>query len=228
MRSIGEILRDAEAGDLRAVFAADREPYDFVGTTNRLFDLLDERQLDYVLVGGLAMLHFVEGRNTRDIDLIVSPDFLGRVPEVAVSSEDGDFGRGDFSGIQLDLLKTSNAVFDLVRERFTSVIWAGNRELKSATAEGLFILKAYALPSLYRQGEFQRANIYEDDIRELLRAGAIDESSLLKELEPYVLATDIAAVAEVVAEARKRIEASAETQARLNAHPDGQGPEPKD
>ena len=36
----------------------------------QLFDLLDERDINYVLVGGIAMLAYVKGRNTQDIDLI--------------------------------------------------------------------------------------------------------------------------------------------------------------
>ena len=40
----------------------------------RLFDLLDERGVNYVLVGSIAMLAYVDGRNTQEIDLIVDPD----------------------------------------------------------------------------------------------------------------------------------------------------------
>src|SRR5277367_5217342 len=41
-----------------------------------LFHLLDERKLLYLLVGGMAMLIYVEGRNTKDIDLIISVESL--------------------------------------------------------------------------------------------------------------------------------------------------------
>ena len=37
-----------------------------------LFTLLWERQTPYLLVGGIAMLRYVEGRNTADIDLLMS------------------------------------------------------------------------------------------------------------------------------------------------------------
>jgi len=37
-----------------------------------LLALLDEREIEYVLVGGVALLNYVEGRNTQDIDLIVA------------------------------------------------------------------------------------------------------------------------------------------------------------
>ena len=48
----------------------------------RLFDLLEERQIEYVLVGGIAMLVYVEGRNTQDIDLIVARKDLEKLPEI--------------------------------------------------------------------------------------------------------------------------------------------------
>ncbi len=141
-RSIGEILRDAEAGRLENVFAEQREPYDLIGSAERLFDLLDERNIEYVLVGGMAMLQYVDGRNTRDVDLIVDPTILAIVPELIVSSEDRDFARADFAGVQLDLLKTSNAIFDLVRSGFTTQVAFGKRAIECATPQGLVILEA--------------------------------------------------------------------------------------
>lgn len=47
---------------------------------SRLFTLLDQRQVDYVLVGGIALLSYVEGRNTDDIDLIVAVSALAKLP----------------------------------------------------------------------------------------------------------------------------------------------------
>ena len=49
---------------------------------DRLFDLLEQRKVDYLLVGGIALLQYVDGRNTEDIDLIVAVSALERLPEV--------------------------------------------------------------------------------------------------------------------------------------------------
>jgi hypothetical protein len=69
---IARVLRDAEFGRLQW-FGEEPEPYDrLYAATARLFDLLAERQVDFVLVGGLAMLQYVTGRNTSDIDLIIA------------------------------------------------------------------------------------------------------------------------------------------------------------
>jgi len=38
----------------------------------QLFALLKERKIDYLLVGGIALLQYIEGRNTEDIDLIMA------------------------------------------------------------------------------------------------------------------------------------------------------------
>ena len=49
-----------------------------------LFQLLAERRVDYVLVGGLAMLTYVKGRNTKDVDLLMSVAALGKLPELKI------------------------------------------------------------------------------------------------------------------------------------------------
>lgn len=209
-RSIGEILRDAEAGRLENVFADEREPYDLVGSAERLFDLLDERGVAYVLVGGMAMLQYVDGRNTRDVDLIVEPETTQLISELVVTSEDKDFARADFSGVQLDLLKTSNSIFNLVRNEYAMNVTFGARTIECATPEGLVLLKLYAIPSLYRQGAIARADIYEGDILALFRAYPIDEASLIATLQEEMLATDIAAIREIVRDVRNRIARSTE------------------
>lgn len=218
-RSIGEILRDADAGRLENILREDREPYDLIGSADRLFDLLTSRDIPFIVVGGIAMLQYVDGRNTRDVDLIVAPDAAELVPEFVVTSEDGDFVRADFDGVQLDLLKTSNPVFELVKTRFARQCRFGDREVSCATPEGLFLLKCYALPSLYRQGEFARADIYEGDLLALLRSFSIDVQTTLALLSPHVLATDVAAIRDIVSEIQEWLAKSAERGARFRSSP---------
>lgn len=204
-RSIGEILRDAEAGRLENILADEREPYDLIGSAERLFELLESRGVLFVVVGGIAMLQYVEGRNTRDVDLIVGPQIASQVPELTLLSEDGDFARASFHGVQLDLLKTSNPVFALVRTRYASDREYSNRHVQCATPQGLFLLKSYALPSLYRQGDFARVDLYEGDLLALLRRYPIDEDEILKELGPHMLETDIKTIRDIVREIRERL-----------------------
>jgi hypothetical protein len=66
-------------------------------------------------------------------------------------------------------------------------------------------LKLYALPSLYRQGNFARVGIYENDIATLLHYYQSDVSSLLNELSKYVNENDFAEIKDVVSDIQNRI-----------------------
>ena len=45
---------------------------DFFEIVETLFDTLTDREVNCLLVGGVALLSYVEGRNTQDIALILS------------------------------------------------------------------------------------------------------------------------------------------------------------
>jgi hypothetical protein len=169
-----------------------------------LFDLLDRRGVDYVLVGGLALLCYVRGRNTEDIDLMLAVDALSALPEITLSEKSEWFARGAFAGLRVDLLFTENPVFKLVRERHTGCVAFLERGVPCATPEGLLLLKLYALPSLYRQGQIQRANLYEGDITALIRGLRVDPEPLLESLEKFMLDTDIRELRRVVEEVQNR------------------------
>ena len=47
---------------------------DIRGEVRALFAALRDAQIDYVLVGGVAMLSYVEVRNTQDVDLIIGAE----------------------------------------------------------------------------------------------------------------------------------------------------------
>jgi HPt (histidine-containing phosphotransfer) domain-containing protein len=71
--------------------------------------------------------------------------------------------------------------------------------------EGLLLLKLYALPSLYREGNFARVGIYENDIATLLHYYQSDMPSLLSELSKYVNENDFAEIKSVVSDIQNRI-----------------------
>jgi hypothetical protein len=80
---VGEVIRNAVVFDFKN-WAGDStlaNSDSLLQAVQRLFALLDERGVDYVLVGGIALLTYVEGRNTRDIDLIMALSSLERLPE---------------------------------------------------------------------------------------------------------------------------------------------------
>jgi hypothetical protein len=170
-----------------------------------LFRLLDERQIDYVLVGGIALLSYVEGRNTEDIDLIVAAASLDKLPEIRITSRDMYFARGQLDGLQIDFLLTSNPLFERVRRQHVAVQHFSERDVPTATVEGLLLLKLCALPSLYREGNFARVGLYENDVATLLYYYQPDQEAILRELASHLSATDLAEVRGVLAEIGRRI-----------------------
>ncbi|WP_330205253.1 hypothetical protein [Cyanobacterium sp. Dongsha4] len=80
---------------------------------NQLFKILENRKINYLLVGGVALLSYIEGRNTQDIDLILSVDELNQLPEMIVNEQKKDFIRGSFGFLQIDILLTQNNLFNL-------------------------------------------------------------------------------------------------------------------
>ena len=80
-----------------------------------------------------------------------------------------------------------------------------DRNIPLATVEGLLLLKMYALPSLYRQGNFARIGIYENDIATLLHYYQPDVPSLLNELSKYVNDNDFTEIKGVVSDIQNRI-----------------------
>jgi hypothetical protein len=201
---IGEVIRNAvlfKPGNHQELMDSDF----LVETVARFFSLLRERQIEYVLVGGIALLQYVEGRNTEDIDLIMTVSALEQLPELQVETREADFARGRFSGLKVDVLLTSNPLFDEVRKRYSAVQHFVEQNIPCATVEGLILLKLYALPSLYRQGNFTRVGLYENDVATLLHAHNPPIEPLLDELSVYLSETDTAAVKQMVNEIQQRI-----------------------
>ena len=176
-----------------------------IETVSRFFSLLRERQIDYVLVGGIALLQYVEGRNTENIDLIMAVSALEQLPELHLESRDVDFARSRFGELRVDVLLTSNPLFDEVRKRYTTSRRFVEQEIPCATVEGLILLKLYALPSLYRQGNFTRVGLFENDIATLMHIHNPRVDSLLDELKSYLDHNDVMLMKQIVEEIQERI-----------------------
>jgi hypothetical protein len=177
-------------------------------TVSTLFDLLSEREVDYLLVGGIAMLQYVEGRNTEDIHLIMAMSDVRKIPEIQVTHREKNFARGQFEGLRIDFLLAENPVFERVRREHSTMKPFAERDIPCVTVEGLALLKLYALPSLYRQGNFARVGLYENDIATLLHdyREALDMESLLNQLTPHLGKTDVSALREIVTDIEQRLE----------------------
>jgi hypothetical protein len=202
---IGAVIRNARVFNFKKSAAETMDTEALLETVVRLFTVLQARQIDYLLVGGVAMLQYVQGRNTEDIDLIVSVSALQELPEIVITSQDSNFARGTFDTLQIDFLLTHNPLFALVQRRYAAVRSFRERNIPCATVEGLLLLKLYALPSLYRQGNFTRVGLYENDIATLMYDYQPDLLPLFEELGLYLSISDVAVLRDIVADIQQRI-----------------------
>lgn len=215
---IANVIRDAVAFNPRNWPAGSVNTDALLQAVQSLFDLLEKRRIAYVLVGGIALLHYVEGRNTQDLDLLMASTSVAQLPELRILSSDLYFARADYDGLQIDILLTQNPLFVHVQREHSRIQHFLDRDIPIATVEGLLLLKLYALPSLYRQGNFARVGLYEHDIATLLHDYRVDATSLMAELAHYVDGGDSAKIEGILAEVQQRIQ-------RFEA---GQGLEPYD
>ena len=177
--------------------------YDIRATVRALFTDLREMKVDYVLVGGVALLSYVPGRNTQDVDLIIAPKQLSKLDWQA-TVQDNDFGKANYHGFQVDLLLTTNPLFAYVQRKERTTITFDDINVPCATREGLVLLKLYALPSLYRQGNLARAALYGTDILMLRQDAMVDEEKLLAILSKHLAPHDIDELRRILREQRER------------------------
>ncbi|MCG8351392.1 MAG: hypothetical protein MI924_26790 [Chloroflexales bacterium] len=202
---IGQIVRNA------IVFNAQRwqgTPFamdELLQTVNDLFTLLHQRKMKYVLVGGIALLQYIQGRNTEDIDLIFDITALKKLPEITITSRDVYFARGHYQGLNIDFLLAKNPLFAHVQKHHVVQQPFFERTIPTATISGLLLLKLYALPSLYRQGNFARVGLYENDVATLMFYYAPHMQDIVTELTPFVSAQDLTAIQDIIADLEQRI-----------------------
>lgn len=202
---IGDVIRNAVVFNIKNWLGGMMNSDSLIQSVQDFFTLLEQRKIDYVLVGGIAILHYIEGRNTQDLDVLMAVSSLEKLPELKVSSQDMYFVRASYNELQIDILLTQNPLFKKVHSQYSKVEKFLDRNIPLATVEGLLLLKLYALPSLYRQGNFARVGIYENDIATLFHDYQPDVSLLLRELSKYVNESDFAEIKGVVSEIQNRI-----------------------
>ena len=196
----GASLPDQEAKSIQpqSVLPTDRDVLE-------LFTLLKQRQIPYLLVGGIAMLRYVDGRNTEDIDLLMSLPSLKQLPEVTVDEQNEFFIKGRFRSVRVDVLLTANALFAEVQQCFGTTHRFAELDVPTATPEGLVLLKLYALPSLYRQGQIDRVTVYEADITSLIQRHRCDVEPLFERLRSHLSESDLRELRAIVRDIQARI-----------------------
>jgi len=197
--AIDKVIQNGQAFNLRrpTVMADIRD------RVRSLFVTLHAASVNYFLVGGVALLSYVEGRNTQDIDLIIEPE-TAKAFDWNAQIRDRDFGAANYGGLQVDLLLTHNPLFAHVWQHERTTITFDDLLIPCATREGLILLKLYALPSLYRQGILTRAALYETDILLLLQENNVQTDVLFATLAPYVADHDLNKLHNIVRELQAR------------------------
>lgn len=206
IHEIGTVIRNAVLFDFKNSYNILKKAESLVVKTEKFFNLLKARDIDFVLVNGIALLTYVEGRNTQDIDLIMTLPSLSKLPEITLENQDIYFARGKFGELQIDILLTKNPLFAKVEKNYTTTKQFMDRTIRCATVEGLLLLKLFALPSLYRQGSFERVGIYENDIATLIYAFKPKIEPLLAELGKHLNETDMAEARRIIADVETRIQ----------------------
>lgn len=208
LRRLGEILHAAAAvgsdawdGQSRPATSGDDVSRDLLS----LFRLLNERNISYLLVGGVALLRYVKGRNTQDIDLVLSVESLKQLPEIRLSDQNCDFARGRFRSLQVDLRLTRNPLFKQIQEQYAAVHRFHEIDVRTATVEGLILLKLYALVALYRQRDAQRIALYEGDILMLCQKHRPAIDPIFQVLAAHVDTDSLRELKQIVEEIQQRI-----------------------
>ena len=101
---IGEVIRNAVVFNMKNWMGESMNSDSLIQTVQDLFSLLEQRRVEYVLAGGVALLHYVEGRNTQDLDLLMAFTALEKVPEIKISTQDMYFIRASYGALQIDIL----------------------------------------------------------------------------------------------------------------------------
>ncbi|RJP51269.1 MAG: hypothetical protein C4557_08320 [Anaerolineaceae bacterium] len=170
-----------------------------------LFDILEKRNIDYALTGDITTLCYIDGRNSQILELLMTVSSLEQLPELKIIKRDMYFARAKYDELQIDILLTKNPLFKKVHSGYSKVEKFLDRNIPLATVEGLLLLKLYALPSLYRQGNFARVGIYENDIASLLHYYQPNVGALLSDLSKHVNEKDLAEIKSVLSDIQNRI-----------------------
>lgn len=178
----------------------------FLKSVDAFFALLEEREIEYVLVGGAALSTYVEGRNTQGVDVIMAPASLIKLLELEIIGQDAYLTYTRLGELEINVLFTLTPLFEEVRRNHSTIKHFRERDIRCATVEGLLLLKMYALPSLYRQGNLARVGLYESDIAVLIHGYRPEVEPLLDELARHLDRSDLEEVHAIVAEIQERIQ----------------------
>lgn len=181
-------------------------------SVDNFLKLLAENKIDIVIVGGIALLAYMQDRNTQDLDLIISrTDFAKISPALNILESDDNFANCETAdGLKVDFLFTDNAIFNYVKKVFCQKRAYQEGSFFIATVEGLVLMKLYAWADLYLNGKLfndkyflTKSLRYKNDIEVLLLNYEINLIPLERILEKNLEASKFELVQDLIKELQK-------------------------
>ncbi len=158
------------------------KPFMLVDTVKRVLEVLEQNQVPYAIIGGLAVSHHAVPRLTQDVDLVVRAEDMGRVRSLFP----GCFQRGtavvevyDIDGTRVDVLPAKLRYQREVIARAVPGDVQGT-PARLASVRDLILLKMFAAPNRH---ELDARRADEADITSLLR---VNSATITKEDIRYV------------------------------------------
>ena len=115
------------------------------------------------------------------------------------------FAYGKFQELRVNILFAEHPLFERIAREFAAPMDYQMGQLSTATIDGLILLKLFALPSLYRQFDYDRVAIYEADVTQLLARSQREDAFFLQILAPHLLDSDRQELAGVLTGIRGRL-----------------------
>ena len=172
----------------------------------KFLNLLEEKQVDFCIVGGIAYLAYIQDRNTKDLDILISVTELEKIIDyVEVTNKDVNFTNTRFEGMSIDFLKTSNAIFDYVKKHETTKYNFTEGLYPVATINGLILMRFDAIIDLYQKAKFEKIPRYELDLLYLTRNFPVDWEHIWKISQKFFTDGQINEFKRMVAEWQKPI-----------------------
>ena len=170
----------------------------------KFLNLLEEKQVDFCIVGGIAYLAYIQDRNTKDLDILISVAELEKIIDrVEITNKDANFTNAVFEGMQIDFLKTSNSLFEYVKKYETTEYDFTEGLYPIATINGLVLMRFDAIIDLYQKGKFEKIPRYELDLNYLTKYYDIDWEHIWKISRKFFTEGQIREFQKMVAEWQK-------------------------
>ena len=77
---IAHVIRNAVAFNIKNWLGGEMNSDSLIQSVQDFFAILEQRKIDYVLVGGIAILRYIEGRNTQDLAALMAVSALENFP----------------------------------------------------------------------------------------------------------------------------------------------------